>query len=157
MAKRRSAKWLAKAVLDGCWESNAALEEHLHENYQGPLDIPPYSRIHLAICCVNMGWQDRVLELDNGPLTAGEVVREFGLEPFLPLFDRQEEVEFRRGDLVAYYDEVYRVVGRREVWPDAEFRLDDFELFIESEDGGTFAFVGESELEPLEADEAVKI
>ena len=148
MAKRRTAKWLVKAVLDGRWDCNAALEEHLHENYQGPLDIPPYSRIHLAICCANMGWNDRVLDLDGGPMTVAEVVKEFGLEPFLPIFDRQEEVEFRLGEFVTYDDEVYRVVGRREVWPYAAPRFDDFELFIESEDGSTFAFVEESAVEP---------
>jgi hypothetical protein len=159
MTRRRSAKWLAKAVLEGEWTCDSALEEHLHENYRGPLAIPPYSEVHRALCYANMGWRDRVLELSDGPMTVAEIITEFGLEPFLPLYDRQEEADIRLGDPVTYDGDVYRVVGRREVWPYAAPRTDDFELFLESEDGGTFTFVGESMLdgdEDEDDDEAVK-
>jgi hypothetical protein len=146
MSKRRSAKWLAKAVLEGRWTCDSALEEHLHENYRGPLAIPPYSKVHRALCFANMGRRDRVLELSDGPMSVAEIIEEFGLTPFLPLYDRQEGADIRLGDPVTYEGEVYRVVGRREVWPYAAPRTDDFELFIEGEDGGTFTVVGESEV-----------
>jgi hypothetical protein len=100
-----------------------------------------------------MGWWDRVLEPSDGPLTVAQAVEEFGLEPFLPLYDRQEEADIRLGDLVTCDGEVYRVVGRREVWPYAAPRCDDFELFIESEDGSTFTLVGESMLDSDEEDD----
>ena len=49
--------------------------------------------------------------------------------------------------------EVYRVVGRREVWPYAAPRCDDFELFLEGENPSTFTFVGESVLDNDEEDD----
>jgi hypothetical protein len=153
MAKRRSAKWLVKAVLEGEWTCDSALEEHLHENYRGSLAILPYSKVHRALCFANMGWWDRVLELQDGPMTVAEVIEEFGLKPFLPLYDRQEEASIRRGDLVTYDGDVYRVVGRREVWPYSAPRTDDFELFLEREDGSGFTFVGESMLDSDEEDD----
>ena len=144
---RRSAKWLARAVLEGRWTCSSALEEHLHENYRGPLAILGDSKLDRALCYANMGWQDRVLELQDGPMTVAEVIKEYRLKPFLPLYARQENATARLGDLVDYDGEVYRVVGRREVWPYAAPRCDDFELFIESEDGSGFTFVGESMLD----------
>lgn len=147
MVKRRSAKWLARAVLRGEWTCDSALEEHLHENYRGPLAVLPHSKVHRALCFANMGWRDRVLELSDGPLSVAEVIEEYGLEPFLPLYDRLEQASIRRGDLVTYDGEDYRVVGRREVWPYAAPRTDDFELFLEKEDGSGFTFVGESMLD----------
>jgi hypothetical protein len=142
----RSAKWLAKAVLEGRWDCNSALEEHLHENYRGPLAILPYSKLDRALCFANMGWRDRVLELQDGHMTVAEIIKEFRLTPFLPLYARQEHATARLGEPVTYDGEVYRVVGRREVWPYAAPRTDDFELFIESEDGCTFTAVGEAEV-----------
>jgi hypothetical protein len=153
MAKRQSAKWLAKAVLEGEWTCDSALEEHLHENYRGPLAIPPYSKVHRALCFANMGWRDRVLELQDGPMTVAEVIEEFGLKPFLPLYARQENADIHLGDLVKYDGDVYRVVGRREVWPYAAPRTDDFELFLEGEDPSTFTLVGESMLDSDEEDD----
>jgi hypothetical protein len=104
-----------------------------------------------------MGRRDRVLELSGGPLTVAEAIDEFGLGPFLPLFDRQEEACIRRGDLVTYDGEVYRVIKRREVWPFAAPRCDDHEVFLETPAGEPFGFVGESEVEPLEGGEPVEI
>jgi hypothetical protein len=153
---RRSAKWLVKAVLEGEWTCESALEEHLHENYQGSLSILGYSKMNRALCYANMGWWDRVLELQDGPMTVAEIIKEFRLKPFLPLYARQENADFRLGDVVDHDGEVCRVVGRREVWPYAAPRTDDFELFLESEDGGTFTLVGESMLDSDE-DEDVKI
>ena len=69
MVKRRSAKWLVKAVLEGDWTCDSALEEHLHENYHGPLAILGYSKLNQALCYANMGWWDRLLELQDGPMT----------------------------------------------------------------------------------------
>ena len=153
MVKRRSAKWLVKAVLEGEWTCDSALEEHLHENYHGPLAILGYSKMNRALCYANMGWWDRLLELQDGPLTVAEIIKEFGLKPFLPLYARQENADIRLGDLVKYDGEVYRVVGRREVWPYAAPRCDDFELFLEGEDPSTFTFVGESMLDSDEEDD----
>jgi hypothetical protein len=147
---RRSAKWLARAVLEGRWTCSSALEEHLHENYRGPLAIPGNSKLDRALCFANMGWRDRVLALQDGPMTVAEIIKEFRLKPFLPLYARQENATARLGDLVDYDGEAYRVVGRREVWPYAAPRCDDFELFIENEDGGTFTVVGESEVDEEE-------
>ena len=42
-----------------------------------------------------------------------------------------------------------RVMGRQEVTPFAMLRLDDWELILESLDGGTTSFVGESEVEAV--------
>jgi hypothetical protein len=129
------------------------LEEHLHENYRGPLSTPSFSKVYLALCYFNMGWRERVLELRNGPMTVAQIIHEFGLEPFLPLFDRQEEASFGQGELVRYGNEFWgsdcRVLGRREVTPFAICRLDDWEVFIEALDGKTAGFVGESEVEPM--------
>jgi hypothetical protein len=150
---RRSAKWLARAVLEGRWTCNSALEEHLHENYRGPLAIPGYSKLERALCFANMGWRDRVLELQDGPMTVAEIIKEFRLQPFLPLYARHENATVRLGDLVDYDGEVYRVVGRREVWPYAAPRTDDFELFLESEDGGRFTLVDESMLDSGDDDD----
>jgi hypothetical protein len=153
MPKRRSPKWLVKAVLRGEWTCDSALEEHLHENYQGPLAILGYSKMNRALCFANMGWCDRELELQDGPMTVAEIIKEFGLKPFLPLYARQENAAICLGDLVTYDGEVYRVVGRREVWPYAAPRYDDFELFLEKEDGSSFTFVGESMLDSDEEED----
>jgi hypothetical protein len=147
MVKRRSAKWLVKAVLQGEWTCDSALEEHLNENYQGALSLPAYSKLNRTLCYANMGWWDRVLELRDGPMTVAEIIKEFGLKPFLPLYARQENATVRLGDVVKYDGEDYRVIGRREVWPFAAPRCDDFELFLEKEDGDGFTFVGESMLD----------
>jgi hypothetical protein len=108
-----------------------------------------------------MGWRDRLLDLPNGPLTVAEVIEEFGLRPFLPLFDRREGARFAKGEVVRYGNEhwsyTYRVIGRREVTPFAMLRLDDWELFLESLDGGTTGFVGESEVEAVADGGAVRI
>jgi hypothetical protein len=148
MTKRRSAKWLAKAVLNGDWTFDAATEEHLHENYRGPLDILPHSKMILALCYAVMGWQDRQIVIWGEPFTVGEVIKEFGLEPFVPMFDRTEGARFQKGEIVTYEREQYRVIGRREVSPLADHGFDAFEVFIEQLSGdGTSGFVGEDTLE----------
>jgi hypothetical protein len=147
MTKRRSAKWLVKAVLTGEWTCESALEEHLHENYRGPLAILPYSKLNRALCYANMNLWDRELELKDGPMTVAEIIREFGLKPFLQLYARQENAAVHLGDLVKCDGEDYRVIGRREVWPFAAPRCASFEVFIEKEDGTGFTFVEEFEFD----------
>jgi hypothetical protein len=147
MTKHRSPKWLVKAVLRGEWTLDSALEEHLHNNYQGALSLPAYSKLDRTLCYANMGWWDRVLELRDGPMTVAEIVKEFGLKPFLPLYARQENITVHLGDLVKYGGEEYRVIGRREVWPFAAPRCASFEVFIEKEDGTDFTFVEEFEFD----------
>src|SRR5437899_1497898 len=100
MAKRRSAKWLVNAVLEGDWTCDSALEEHLHENYEGPLAILGYSKMNRALCYANMRWWDRVLELQDGPLAVAEIIKECGLKPFLPLYARHENATVHLGDVV---------------------------------------------------------
>jgi hypothetical protein len=156
MVKRRSAKWLVKAVLAGEWTCDAALEEHLHENYQGPFAILPYSKLNRALCYANMKWWDRVLDLRDGPMTVAEIVKEFGLTPFLPLYARQENATVHLGDVVKHDGEDYRVIGRREVWAFAAPRCDDFEVFIEKDDGSGFTFVGEFEFDSDEEEDVKK-
>jgi hypothetical protein len=158
MTKRRSAKWLVKAVLHGEWTCDSALEEHLHESYEGPLAILPYSKLNRALCYANMKWWDRVLDLQDGPMTVAEIIKAFRLKPFLPLYARQENAAVHLGDLVKYGCEDYRVIGRREVWPFAAPRCGSFEVFIEKEDGNGFTFVDEFEFDnDEEEEEDVKI
>ena len=155
-----SSKSWVKQVQDGNCDCDSALEEHLHENYQGPLDGPSllFETVHLALCCFNMGWRDRVLDLQDGPMTAAQIIQEFGLEPFLPLFDQQEDAQFKKGEVVRFGNESWgwdcRVIGRRKVTPFALFRTADWELFLEALDGKIVGFVGESEVEPLEESKA---
>jgi hypothetical protein len=157
MARKRSAKSWVELVLEGQYDCDAALEEHLWENYQGPLEVPSFSKVHLALCCFNMGERERILELADGPIAVAEVIEEFGLAPWLPLFDRREDAIFHKGDLVSYGDDACRVIGRREVTPFAIPRFDDWEVFVETLDGGTAGFVGESEVEPVENNEAAEV
>jgi hypothetical protein len=149
---RRSAKWLVKAVMSGEWTLDSAIEEQLHENYQGRLDLPPYSTVNLALCYWNMGWRDRQVNFWDESMTVAEIITEFGLEPFLPLLDRQENVLVQRGDLVIYDNKMYQVIGRREVSPFAERLVDDFEVFIEALDGSTFDFVEESSVDKIKGE-----
>jgi hypothetical protein len=142
-----------KAVLQGEWTCDSALEAHLHENYQGPLAILPHSKLSRVLCYANMGWWGRELDLQDGPITVAEIIEEFGLKPFLPLYARQENATVHLGDLVKYGDEDYRVIGRREVWPFAAPRFGGFEIFIEKEDGTDFTFVEEFEFDNDEEEE----
>jgi hypothetical protein len=151
---------LVKAVLTGEWTCDSALEEHLHENYRGPLAIIRCSMLDRALCYANMEWWDRVLELEDGPMTVAEIVKEFRLEPFLPLYARQENATVHLGDVVQYDGQDCRVIGRREVWPFAAPRCSNFEVFIERDDGNGFTFVEEFEFDNDEEEgdeEAVKI
>ena len=148
-------KVLAEAVLDGGTDCDAALEHHLHDNYRGPLEVLSITDAHLALSCANMGWRDRVVDLDAGRMTVARAIEEFGLGPFLPLFDRREQARFRRGEVVRYEGRLCRVLGRRAVTPFALPRLDGWELFVETLDGKTAAFVGESEVGPNDDAEAI--
>lgn len=158
--KRRSAKSLVRAVRDGKYDCDSALEEHLHENYRGSLTVSSIEEVHLALCYFNMGWQNRVLDVGGDSMTVAEVVNEFGLKPFLPLFDRHEEAAFRKGDQVRWgaesWEYVGTIIGRRAVTPFAVPRFDEWEVFIESLDGESVGFVSESEVERVRDGEAVQ-
>lgn len=56
----------------------------------------------------------------------------------------------KKGDLVQYEGETYRVARRREVTPLAMFRTCDFEVNLVSLDGTPFGFVAENEVERVE-------
>jgi len=138
---------LAKSVRSGERTFDDALEELLEDKLDGELDL-----VYKAIAYWNMGWRDRELDLDDSPLTVAEFVKEFGLEAFLPLLDRHEELEFSLGDIVIYAGQSHQVIGRREVSPLAVPRFDNWELLIEALDGRVSDFVGENDVEPLEED-----
>jgi hypothetical protein len=158
MVKGRSAKSLVKAVLNGATDCDEAIQRQLDDNYRGRLETPSLKVAHVALCYFNRGQLDRSLDLPDGPLTVAQVVEEFGLEPFAPLVndqepDRQNEVQYPVGALVDFWGDVCRVIGRRRVTIQAMPREDEFEVFIENEDGTPLYFVGESMVEPLEEGE----
>lgn len=101
-----------------------------------------------------MGWTERTVELDDCTLTVAEFVKELDLEPFLPLLDRTEDFKYPLGDLVAYEDETFQVIGRRAVTAFAAPRFGDYELLIESLTRNMAGFVSEDEVEPVEGGEA---
>jgi hypothetical protein len=140
MTRRRSAKTLVREH-----DFDTALAYHLNENYAGPLDVPSLTTVHAALCYASIGEGDKLLDLDGKPMTAAQVVEEFGLGPFVPLMnDRSGEISYPVGGQVKYYGDVCRVIGRRSVTILAMPREDDFELFIESATGEPMYFVGES-------------
>src|SRR5690349_9196745 len=94
MAKRCSADALVRAVRRDKLDCDCAIEAHLNDNYQGRLAVPSLPKVWLALCSFNMGRHGRVLDLPDGPMSVGRVIEEFGLAPFLPLFDRQERAAF---------------------------------------------------------------
>jgi hypothetical protein len=158
MVKTRSAKSLAKAVLNGVADCDEAIQQHLDENYRGQVEPPSLKNVHVALCDFNRGQLDRSLDLPDGPLTVAEIVKEFVLEPFAPLLNDQEldrhgEVQYPVGTLVDFWGDTCRVIGRRRVTIQAMPREDEFEVFIENEDGTPLYFVGESMVEPLEEGE----
>ena len=150
MPRKRSAAELVEEIQDGSRDCDSALEKHLHENYRGALEIPSFPDVLLALCCFNMGWLNRVLDLRDGTMDVAEIIREFDLEPFLPLFDRHDDAVFKKGDVVHWgmesWGQVCRVIGRRQVTQFALPRVGDWELFIESLDGESLGFVDESEV-----------
>lgn len=120
------------------------------------MSIPSISEVHMAICLFNSGERDRRLKLPDGPMAVARIVKEFGLAPFLPQFDQFEGTEVSKGDLMLYQNHVCRVFGRREVTPLAALRTDEFEVFVETIDGSTSGFLGESEVTPISLPDAWK-
>jgi hypothetical protein len=158
MVKTRNAKSLVRAVLNGTTDCDEAIQKHLDDNYRGRLEAPSLKIVHVALCYFNRGQLDRSLDLPDGPLTVAEIVKEFGLTPFAPLLndqepDRHDEVQYPVGTLVDFWRDTCRVIGRRRVTNQAMPREDEFEVFIENEDGTPLYFVGESMVEPLEEGE----
>ena len=155
MVKSRSAKSLVKAVLNGVADCDEAIQRQLDDNYRGQLETPSLKIVHVALCYFNRGQLDRSLDLPDSPLTVAEIVKEFGLAPFAPLLNDQEpdrhgEICYPLGTLVDFWGDTCRVIGRRRVTIQAMPREDEFEVFIENEDGTPLYFVGESMVEPLE-------
>ena len=142
MTKRMTAKSLVKSVLNGDWTFDSALEEHLD-------GVGPLRDVYRYLAYANMGWHDRVLDVEDG--TVGQFIKDYNLEHFLPLLNRSEKARFRLGDVVTFQDANYRVIRRREVWPFAAPRFDDWELLIEqiAGDGDRCHFVGEGEVQPV--------
>jgi len=139
---------LAEAVRQGRMTLEAALEEHL----DGKTDMSEEDVIR-TLAHHNMGWSERTVDLNDHTLTVAEFVTELHLEPFLPLLDRTEDFRFPLGDLVAYEDETFQVIGRRAVTALAAPRFGDFELLIESLTRNRAGFVNENDVEAVEGDE----
>lgn len=68
---------------------------------------------------------------------------------------RRRSDTLRKGDLVAWEGETYRVVGRREVSPLAMFQTCDHEVKLQSLDGSPFGWVGENEVGRIGKDDGV--
>jgi hypothetical protein len=149
MTERHDAKALAGAVREGRMTIEAALEEHL----DGKTDQTEEDVIR-TLAHHNMGWTERPVDIDDRTLTVAEFVKELDLAPFLPLLDRTEDFEYPLGDLVAFEDETFQVIGRRAVTGFAAPRFGDFELLIESLTRNMAGFVSEDEVEPVESDES---
>lgn len=148
MPRKRSAKSLVNAVLREEIDCDGAIEEHLNDNYRGRLEAPSLEIVHAALCYANRGQADRLLDLPDGAMTVAQVVEEFGLEPFAPLLDdkaldRHHEIRYPVGTLVDWEGSC-RVIGRRQVTIFAMPREDEFEVFIETQEGTPLYFVGES-------------
>lgn len=144
-----NAKSLAEAVREGRMTLEAALEELL----DGKTDQPEEDVIR-TLAHHNMGWLDRMIELDDRTLTVAEFVKELDLAPFLPLLDRTEDFKWPLGEIVAYEGEAFQVIGRRAITALAVPRFGDFELLIESLSRNMAGFVSEDEVEPVEGGEA---
>ncbi len=146
MTVRCSAKALARAVRRDLLDCDSAIQSLLNA-YTGPLAVPSLPKAWLALGWHNMGWLGLSLDLPDGPMKVARIIEEFGLAPFLPLFDRHERACFAKGEIVLHRGEPFRVVGSRKVTPFALCRPDGCELLIESLDGRAFGFVDESEVE----------
>lgn len=147
-----SAEELVEAVLAGRIDCDSALEQHLRENYRGKTPIP-WSSVSRVICCYGMGWHDRAIGFPGGPMTVAGCAGEFGVQPFVRLFNRFDECPvFQRGESVRWgaesWEYIGRVIGRRAVARTAMLRLDDWEVYIEAFDGSDVGFVSETEVEP---------
>lgn len=139
---------LIEAVLNGDLTIDAALEQQLDD------DDADLEAVHAALCYFNLRQMDRVIDLPGEP-TVAQVVEQFGIQPFAPMLNDQEpdrhgEIRHPVGTLVEFYGEVCRVIGRRKVTILAMPHEDDFEVFLESQDGKPMYFVGESMVGPVE-------
>lgn len=147
MSKQTDAKSLVEAVLCGELTLDAALEQQLGD------DDADMESIHAALCYANLGQLDRVLDVPGEPNVA-QFIEQFGLGPFVPMLNDQEpeqhgEIRYPLGTMVDFYGDVCRVIGRRKVTIFAMPREDDFEVFLESQDGNPMYFVGESMVGPV--------
>ena len=150
MSNQTDAKSLVEAVLNGELTLDAALEQQLDDDG----DDADMESIHAALCYANLGQLDRVVDLPGEP-TVAQVIEQFSLGPFVPMLNDQEpdrhgEIRYPVGTLVDFYGDVCRVIGRRKVTILAMPRGDDFEVFLESQDGNPMYFVGESMVGPVE-------
>ena len=149
MSHEHDANSLIEAVLNGDLTLDAALEKQLD-------DDADMEAVHAALCYANLGQLDRAIELPGDP-TVAQVIDQFDLEQFAPLMNDQEpnrngEIRYPLGTLVEFYGDVCRVIGRRKVTILAMPREDDFEVFLESQDGKPMYFVGVSMVGPVEED-----
>ncbi len=150
MSNQTDAKSLVEAVLNGELTLDAALEQQLDDDD----DDADMESIHVALCYANLGQLDRVVDLPGEP-TVAQFIEQFGLGPFVPMLNDQEpdqhgEIRYHLGTMVDFYGDVCRVIGRRRVTILAMPREDDFEVFLESQDGNPMYFVGESMVGPVE-------
>jgi len=84
MAKRRSASELAQEWRKEAMEFDAALIQHLVDNLGLMPDLPLVMGIGMALSWINMRQPEAVLDLPGYPqMSAQEVVKKFGVEPFL--------------------------------------------------------------------------
>jgi hypothetical protein len=80
MPRRRSVNTLLREQ-----DFDIALECHLHENYDGPLELPSLKTVYAVLCYASIGEGDKVVDSTENPMTAAQVVEEFGLRPFVLL------------------------------------------------------------------------
>lgn len=84
MATRQTASELAREWREERLELNDALIQHLEGNLGLVPDPALVLGIGMAISWANMGLPEAALDLPGYPqMTAGEIVEQFGVEPFL--------------------------------------------------------------------------
>jgi hypothetical protein len=147
MTANNDTKGLVEAILDCDISFETALEQIIG-------DASDLNRIYAAICYSHLGQLDRVIDLPGDP-TVAQVIEQYDLGPFAPLLndqglDRHNEIRFPVGTLVDFYGDVCKVIGRRRTTILAMPADDDFELFLESQDGHPMYFVGESMVSEIE-------
>jgi hypothetical protein len=84
MATHQTASELAREWREERLDFNDALIQHLEGNVGLEPDPALVLGIGIAVSWVNMGLSDTVLDLPGYPqMAAGEIVKKFGLTPFL--------------------------------------------------------------------------
>ena len=83
MGRRKTATDLASAWRGEKLEFNDAIIEHLLTNLAMEPDLSLILGIGMAVSYVNMGQPEVLVEIHDRQMPAGEVVREFGVAPFL--------------------------------------------------------------------------